>query len=433
MAEILPFRGIRYNEEKVAGLETVTAPPYDIVSPQDRDRLYEKSDCNIIRLILGKDFPGDDVENNKYIRAADFLHGWLREGILREDEKEGVYIYEQEYSYKGSRKTRRGFIALLRLEDFGRGRVFPHEETLSRPKRDRLNLMRVCRANLSPIFTLYSDPMRVTDEVLKEGEELFEVKDAEGIKHKVRNLTSGEKIGKLKGFLKDKEIYIADGHHRYETALNFRNEMRRKFPRDTGGEAYNYLMTYFVNMDNEGLITLPAHRLIFNPDGLDVNGLREELSRVFEITSFGTGEDKLRGLLSSLKEGNGDREHLFGMYDGDNLYLLRLRDETELHRLVKGNKSWNWKRLDITILHRVILDGILAGGERLDEEKIDYRTDAGEAFRLVREGRYQLAFFVNPTRVSQVRNVTRVGEKMPGKATYFYPKLLSGLLMRKIS
>ncbi len=432
MVEILPFRGIRYNEGKGDALEKVTAPPYDVISPQDRDRFYERSDYNVIRLILGKEFPGDDERNNKYSRAADFFQEWLRKGVLKEDGEPAIYVYEQEYFHGGRKKFRRGFLALLKLEDFGRGGIFPHEETLSKPKKDRLNLLRVCRANLCPIFTIYSDPARVVDGLL-EGEEktLMEVEDDKGEVHRVKTITSGEKIEGLRQFLRDKEIYLADGHHRYETALNFRNETRRKCSAWAGNEACNYLMTYFTNIDDEGLIILPAHRLISRSESPDIDALIKKLNPFFEITLFGAEESGLRKLLSSLEERK-EGEYLFGMYGAGKLYLLRLKDEALIQQLIKGDKSWDWKRLDVTILHQVIINGSLAGGERLGEGMVSYLTDAEEAFRSVREGKYQLAFFINPPEVNQIRAIARVGEKMPGKATYFYPKLLTGLLMRKM-
>ncbi|NOX97542.1 MAG: DUF1015 domain-containing protein [Nitrospirae bacterium] len=432
MAEILPFRGIRYDEGRGDALERVIAPPYDVISPQDRDRFYGESDYNVIRLILGKEFPEDDERNNKYSRAADFFQEWLKKGVLKEDEEPAIYVYEQEYFHKGKKKSRRGFLALLKLEDFGSGGIFPHEETLSQPKKDRLNLLRVCWANLGPIFTLYSDPNRIVEGLLgEEKETLIDVEDTKGERHKIKAITSSEKIEGLKQFLKNKEIYLADGHHRYETALNFRNEMRQKSSSYTGGEAYNYLMTYFTNMDDEGLLILPAHRLISKLKDLNIDELIKKLSPCFEITLLGPGEDELRKLLSSLEKRN-EGEHLFGMYGAGRLYLLRLRDEAILHKLMGGDKSWDWKKLDVTILHQIILNGGLSGGKRLDEGKVDYLTDAEEAFRLVGRGKYQLAFFLNPPKVSQMRDIARVGEKMPGKATYFYPKLLTGLLMRKM-
>ena len=429
----MPFKGIRYAQGKGEVLERVISPPYDVISQKEGEELYEKSDYNVIRLILGKEFPGDDERDNKYSRAANFFQEWLGEGIIREDEESCIYIYEQVYSHEGRKKVRWGFLALLKLEDFDKGVVLPHEETLSRPREDRLRLLRACRANLSPIFTLYSDPARTMDNLLEEKREpLVEVEDAQGEKHRLWAITSKEKIERLKQFLSDKEIYLADRHHRYETALNFRNEMRQRFPHYTGNEAYNYLMAYLTNIDSEGLALLPAHRLVSGLDNLDIEELKRRLSRFFEVTPFGEGEGNLQRLLSSL-EGRNAEEHLFGMYGAGCLYLLRLRNETVLRQLIEGDKSWSWKRLDITILHQVILNGSLAGGKLLDEEQISYLTNAEEAFRLVKEGRHQLAFFVNPPKVSQMRDVARMGEKMPGKATYFYPKLLSGLVMRKIS
>lgn len=433
MAEIGPFKGIRYAQGKGNALGRVVAPPYDVITSRDKDELYEKSDYNVVRLILGKEFPGDNERDNKYNRAANLFQGWLREGVLKEDEEPAIYIYQQEYFHAGRKKTRRGLLALLKLEDFDKGVILPHEETLSRPLEDRLHLLKACRANLSPIFTLYSDPARTMDSLLEEEREpLMEMEDAQGEKHCLWAVTQSEKIGEWRRFLKDKEIYIADGHHRYETALNFRNELRLKSSSDTGSEAYNYLLAYLTNMDSRELTILPAHRLISHLESLDRDELRKKLSHLFDIIPFGAGKGELGRLLSFMREGSDDKEHLFGMDDGENLYLLRLRDERELHQLVEGNKSWNWKRLDVTILHRVILDGCLAAGKRLDEGKIAYLINAEEAFRLVREGRHRLAFFVNPSKVNQIKDIARAGEKMPGKATYFYPKLLTGLLMRKI-
>ncbi len=456
MAEILPFRGIRYNKDNVGSLEVVTAPPYDVISSQDRDRLYEKNDYNVIRLILGKEFPGDDKRNNRYSRAANFLHDWLKEGILKEDAQESIYVYEQEYSYRGKRKVRRGFISLLRLKDFGQG-VLPHEETLAKPKEDRLRLLKACQPNLSPIFTIYADPDRAIDAILdpftpfrdksltgleEEASPLIDMEDERGERHRLWSVSSPEKLKKLTRLMSDKEIYIADGHHRYETALTFRNEMRQCFHHSTGSEPYNYLMVYLTNMEGEGLTILPAHRLIQNLPDLDISKLKVQINKFFRITKLDPlerrflmgldkGEGQLRKMLSFLKEMGGNN-CVFGMSDGGKLYLLTLRDETIIDQLVKEEQSREWKRLDVTILHRIILDHILAKGKRMEEEKISYLVDAEEAFQLVKDRKYQLAFFLNPTRVNQVKAIARAGERMPGKATYFYPKLLTGLVMRPI-
>ncbi|MCK4326459.1 DUF1015 domain-containing protein, partial [bacterium] len=223
----------------------------------------------------------------------------------------------------------------------------------------------------------------------------------------------------------------ADGHHRYETALTFRNEMRQCFHHSTGSEPYNYLMVYLTNMEGEGLTILPAHRLIQDLPDLDISKLKVQINKFFKITELDKGEGQLRKMLSFLKEMGGNN-CVFGMSDGGKLYLLTLRDETIIDQLVKEEQSREWKRLDVTILHRIILDHILAKGKRMEEEKISYLVDAEEAFQLVKDRKYQLAFFLNPTRVNQVKAIARAGERMPGKATYFYPKLLTGLVMRPI-
>ncbi|MCD5390927.1 DUF1015 domain-containing protein [candidate division NPL-UPA2 bacterium] len=445
MAEILPFRGIRYNKDKVGSLEVVTAPPYDVISSQDRDRLYEKNGYNVIRLILGKEFPGDDERNNRYSRAANFLQDWLKQEILKEDEEESIYVYVQAYSYRGKRKVRRGFISLLRLKDFGHG-VLPHEETLAKPKEDRLRLLRACLANLSPIFTIYSDPDGAVDALLgpfapfrdapltgleEKASPLIDMEDEKGERHRLWPVSSPEKLKRLREIMSDKEIYLADGHHRYETALAFRNEMRQRSPHSTGSEPYNYLMAYLTNMEDEGLTILPTHRLIRDLPDLDIPALKAQINKFFKITELDKGEDQIGKMLSSLEK-MAESNCAFGMSEGAKLHLLTLRDETIVDQLVKEERSREWKRLDVTILHRIILDHILAEGERMEEERITYLIDAEEAFQLVKEGKYQLAFFLNPTKVNQVKAIARAGERMPGKATYFYPKLLTGLVMRKI-
>jgi len=445
VATVFPFRGLRYNPEKVGDLSLVVTPPYDVISPEAQERYYQRHPYNVIRLILGKEFPNDGPGNNRYTRAAWDFQSWQEEGILIRDERPSIYIYEQAFALRdGQKRRRKGIIALVKLEGFAKGTVFPHEWTLSKPKWDRLELMRACYANFSPIFSFYSSGGKLIHQVLKdkmEGEPAIDLMDEDRIEHRLWLLQDLTLIQAVVKELADKQVFIADGHHRYETALAFRDELWVKDPADPdrkGQKAYNFVMMALVDMEDEGLAILPTHRMVRRLPALDKRALLTRVSPYFEVDVRplrpGQEIEDLEVVLAEVRD-RGQRGHVFGMYGGgQDFYLLTLRDERVLERLIQAPRSFAYKRLDVTILHSLIIEGLLGlGAEEAErEEKLHYTRDEVEAYLQVREGKYQLAFFLNPTKLEEVHQVASARERMPQKSTFFYPKLLTGLVINPI-
>ena len=403
MAEIVPFKGVLYNMSKVSG-EDVIAPPYDIIAPEYKEKLYSKSPYNIVRIDFGKELEGDNELQNKHTRAANNLNSWLKDRILLGSKTPAFYAYEVEYKVKEKTKKLRGFFSLVRLEELGKG-VYPHECTHSKPKADRLNLLRACRANISPIFSLYNSPEKKASEIISRvmlQKPYMKAKDSDGAIHRLWVVEAEKDIKTTQNDLKGKPVFIADGHHRYETALEFKKEMNR-----SGG--WDYVLMFLANMSDEGLTILPAHRLVKN---LPENSL-DILSGHFAIEIL-SSQDDITGALSGCGHAIG-----FCHRNSDNLYLLRHKGS--------GLENINpaLKELDVTILHELIFKKLLNISE------VTYEMDAAETRDMVRKGIYDAAFFLNPTGVKDVERVALSGERMPPKSTYFYPKLLTGMVIYK--
>lgn len=414
MAEVIPFRGIFYNVSRVSG-EDVVAPPYDIITPEYREQLYNKSPYNIVRIDSGKELEGDNESENKYTRAAYHLNSWLDDGILVRVQNPGFYVYEVDYTIEGQQKKLRGFFGVVRLEELGKGNIYPHECTHSKPKVDRLNLMRACNANVSPIFSLYNNPERKASEVLEGLTRLrqpyMEARDHDGAVHRLWIIEDKEDIEMLRNDLKGRAIFIADGHHRYETALEFQREMQAKNPSYTGDELFNYVLMFLANISDGGLTILPTHRLI---KSIPENPM-DSLSRYFEVEAVPSGKD-IAGIISGT-------EHAFGFCQQGNghQYILRYRgdDLSDVHPALR--------ELDVMILHELIFKKILGVAD------IAYEMDVRETINKVKDGRYGAAFFLNPTKVEDVERVALASMRMPPKSTYFYPKLLTGFVINSFN
>ncbi len=440
MANILPFKGIFYNREKIKELSWVLAPPFDIISSEAQERYYQMSRYNVIRLILGKEFPGDNEANNRYTRSAQFFQEWCKQEILIRDGSPSVYLLEQEYELrsdmlgevapgsKGKTVKRRGFIALAQLEDFSKGIVRPHESTLVEPKRDRLNLLRACRANFSQVFTTYEDAENRIDRLWQKKRNetpLIDLINEENIRHRLWRINERESINLIVEGMRRKKLFIADGHHRYESALEYRNELGRNNPQHSTQESYNYVMAYFVNMENGGLEILPIHRAIRSFEGFDGKRLIDGAGKYFDIKKF----NNLKELLGQLK--NEKAKHRIGMYMGGNeFYLLSLKDEKITKGLIKGRQKI-FCELDVVILHTLIIEKVLKISPE-SQESITYSEKINEMVGKVRDGSHCVAFFLRPVKVSEFKAVVEAGEIMPKKSTFFYPKLLSGLVINKI-
>ena len=435
MVEIAPFNGIYYNREKIGNLDDVMSPPYDIISEEMQHKLYEKHPYNIVRLILGKEYPDDTSENNRYTRAAKFLKEWLEKGVLIKSEKPAIYPYKIDYEIKGTKRRFNGFFVLLKLDpDYKQ--VKAHEKTLSKPKADRLNLMRTTYANLEPIELLYVDEK---DEVMKEidnyilnTEPAIDVIGYDGFKHKLWEVNDDKLISFLQSWMKDKILFIADGHHRYQTAIDFANEIREKTGNRDENAPFNYMMVILANMFDKGLAILPTHRLI--KKNISLEAILKGVEKYFDIEEKTLISEDYEGqskeIIKALEPKNG--EHKFALYTGKNkYYIFTLKNENILDRMMPSY-SKTLKRLDVTILHKIILEPVMGINETNIEEHVKYTRDNVEAIKLVAEGKFDYSFLMNATKIEELRDVANAGEHMPQKSTYFLPKMLSGLVMRKI-
>lgn len=440
MAEIIPFKGLLYNQKKIGTLQTVVAPPYDVISKSYQEELYRKSDYNIVRLILGKTFENDNDQNNRYTRAARDLNDWLKKEILQQNSCECLYRYSQEYFFNREKRKRVGFIARVKLEELDKGIIFPHEFTFSKPKEDRLKLTRACRVNFSQIFGLFPDSGQTADHLIEKGlseQSLLKTEDSEGVIHKFGKILNKEIIEQLVSHMKDKQIFIADGHHRYETALTYRDEMRKKYGSSEGNKPYDYVMMYLTNMDSEGTSIFPIHRLLFDLDNFQPDQLLNSLETFFKIQKFlfssEAEKDKARNHLFQQMELKGKDQFAFGLYSGaQSFYLLLLKNNSFM---IDNSKPKDFFELDAFILHSLVIEkimGIKAESVK-NQDHISYKKNEKEAVEMVDSGEYQLAFFLNPTRMEQIKKIAGAGERMPQKSTFFYPKLLSGLVINPLT
>ncbi|MBL7069399.1 MAG: DUF1015 domain-containing protein [Candidatus Omnitrophica bacterium] len=430
MAQIKPFRGVLYNPRLIDDLSKAVTPPYDVISENMQEEYYSLHRNNVIRLILGRIKKGDNRFSNRYTRAKKFFKSWIDKGILLQDKTPSLYIYRQDYYFRGNLKTRLGFVSLMKVEDPHKSRVLPHEYTFAKPKKDRLNLLKATRANLSPIFTLYDDRDSLITEILKVNTNRDPDIDIEqdGVSHKLWRLSDQDVISKISDLVKDKQVFIADGHHRYEVALTFRDMMRKRKRRSQREIGSDYIMVYFSNLDPESQTILSTHRVIRSIKKTKFQKPISELKRYFHVENL-----KSKDEMFSKMEGAGEDESVFGMYyKKEGFLLLTLKERDVLSKIIAQNRSYQWKWLDVTILHQLIFNHILKVKEKVaKKDNIVYTRETDYAVRLVDEGGYQVCFFLNPPKIEQVRDVASSRDRMPRKTTYFYPKPLSGLVFYK--
>lgn len=431
MAHIVPFKGLRYNPEKIASVASVVTPPYDVIDETAQARYYAEHPANVIRLELGLIFPQDTSSNNRYTRAQQYLEKWLEDEILTADSRPTLYLYEQEFVVKGTRMIRTGLVCGLKVEPYETGTVLPHEETLSKPKADRLALMRATRSNFSSIFGLYSDPQNEVTALLRKKTEGrlpdIDMVDEAGETHRIWIIQDEAALDEVIRLFQEKQIFIADGHHRYETALEYAREMR-----ELGCTNLDFVLTTLVNLYDDGLLVLPTHRVVGNIADLNMAELQKKLSELFEVEPYGTFDD-ITALMKQLESQVGT-EHVFGMAAGDNLYQLRLKDSSAAAQLLPADRSSAWKELDVAILDNLVLDRMLGIGEaeRRNQDHLAYSRSEEWVLEQVRSKQYQLGFLINATRVQEIVDVAQARDKMPQKSTYFYPKLITGLIINKL-
>lgn len=436
MAQIIPFRGLRFNRKKIKDLKLAVSPPYDVISAAEQSRLYKAHKYNVVRIILGKEKKSDDALCNRYSRARNFFKSWLRQGILIQDKKPSIYIYEQSYILEARRLRRIGFIALLKLEPPDKGVILAHEKTFCKPKEDRLKLLKSTEANLSPIFGLYPDEHFRIDRLLSGYCRTMPLADFEfeGIRNRLWQIDSRNFIQALTKLMRRKIIFIADGHHRYEAAYYYKKLMSKKRavinPERSRRINADYVMMYFSNLASGGLKILPTHRAIRNIPKAELARLPMILQRYFTISQVSSQKELFSRLTQEgVSPPRGASQHLFGLYlKGKGFYLLKLKQK----KILKMDSCYS--SLDVVILHNLILDKLLGiKEEKAGVQNILYTRDEQEAMRLVNNRKYDCAFFLNPPRPGQVSAIAgRSLRKMPHKSTYFYPKPLSGLVINKL-
>lgn len=434
MAVIAPFRGLRYNPERVQDFDRVVIPPYDVISPAEQETFHGLSPHNMIRLELGMTQPGDTGRNNAHTRAAEYLAQWRHEGVLVQDPEPAVYYYELDYSLPTGMETRYGFMALLRLEDFDSGAVKPHERTFKTVKAERLSLMLATHANLSPVFAVYSDPEGVVNQSLQNGrrdEPAMSFSDRNGMTHRVWKVANLEAIRRVRGLMADKPLFIADGHHRYETALNYRNLMRERYPQAGPRAAFEYIMVYLSHLEQKGLTILPTHRLLRNLDSIDLQAFLQRAEEFFHVSSFALTESGKADWLSSLRNGVGRKQTAIGFFGkhASDYYLFKVKPEPVSAFLSRQGIPMVLQDLDVAVLDQLVLRKLMGLSESYlsDKSNVYFSHDFAEAIQETRSCTCDAAFLINPTRIDQVQRVATAGEVMPHKSTYFYPKVGSGI------
>jgi uncharacterized protein (DUF1015 family) len=429
MAHIEPFPAFRYDAAKSA-LAGVATQPYDKITPAMQDRYYAASPYNLVRIILGKRQPGDGPENNPYTRAAKFFRDWREEGILHQDPEPSIYRYVQRFSAPAATSDvlqfeRQGFIALGKIEDYAAGVVFRHEQTLAKPKADRLDLLRATRAHFGQIFMLYNDPGAEVDHALASTDPpTMEMTDEYGVSHLVWKISDSGIIDAVRNKMRDKQLIIADGHHRYETALAYRNEQRAGENVGLASAPYEFVMMTFVNMASPGLVILPTHRVVHGLANFSPDDFAAKAGKFFTVDEADAGLTPERAN-SMLREGGHTGTAILAA-TRDRVFLLsRPKSSEEVFRDV----SLRQQSLDVVQLHKCLLEQVLGISEVAIREQtnVSYIRDSEEAMNSVRTGKANVAFLMNPVRMQQMRDIAFAGEVLPQKSTDFYPKLLSGL------
>ncbi|MBN2138863.1 MAG: DUF1015 domain-containing protein [Sedimentisphaerales bacterium] len=435
--KIRSFRAFRFDSAVVGDSGDCIAPPYDVINADQQESLYEKNDYNIVRIIRAKTSSSDTDADNQYTRARDYLDKWISDGALKQDSTEAVYAYVQDYDLGETHLQRLTFIALAELEDFG-DVVKPHEEILSKPMQDRLNLTKATDAQLGLVFMLYNDPGQTAEKIIENAASetpLIDFTDDQDVRHRLFAITGEDDVGAIVKMMRDKSVIIADGHHRYTTGLTY--------ARQSSNPAAKYQMLAFTNMAHEGLIVLATHRLVANLDDFSMAKLLAGLAENFDLTTLSFTDDKSKAdakqkALAEMKAQMDKDNSAFVIYGPDSAFHLAVLKDHAVMDAAVPDRSEAYRSLDVAVLHKLILEDILgidqdrrAKGENLQYVK-DTPNAIDDSIAQVDAGQKQAAFFMNPIKMSQLIGVTDAGERMPQKSTYFYPKMFTGLTINKL-
>lgn len=433
MADVRPLQGIRYSGEKVGNVGEVVTPPFDVISAEDQVRFYARHPYNVIRLELGQELAEDDTLDNRYTRAAAALAEWRVQGVLRQETTPHYYLYQQVFTHGGQSYTRTGLLARVRLEPWSERVVLPHERTLSKPKDDRLKLLHACATNFSPLMSMYEDPQGRMRRLLASYAANAEVQITDEVheKHLLHPITDAGQSALIQDFFAERQLYMADGHHRYETALKYRDEIRTQRRHIDADDAVNFVLMALIDVDDPGLLVLPTHRLLFGLPSQTLHMLsREHLEQYFTVRELGTTTS--HDLLGQLERAE-EEQPSFVVCTATQNWLLS-PNEQGMRRMEQSGHSAAWNRLDVSVAHTLLLETLLgiSAAEVTAGTYIRYTRDAQEALDSVHAGEMQAALLLNATRVQQICDVAQAGDLMPQKSTYYYPKLITGLVMNPL-
>ena len=435
--QIKPFKAFRFDKAVVDNVGSCIAPPYDVISPAQQEQLYKKSEHNIVRIIKGKTTDSDNGDNNQYTRAAEYLNDWIKKGVLKQDPDEAIYAYLQDFNLAGTQLQRLAFVALARLEEFGKT-VKPHEQVFNKPILDRLSLKRAATARFGLVFMLYEDQQQIADKIIEQTattESLIDIVDEQNVRHRLFAITAEEDTDAIVKMMSDKSCIIADGHHRYTTGLTYSKEL--------SNQAAEYQMLAFANVSHKGLIVLATHRLVGNLEDFCFEKLFAGIKENFEVIEFKFDSSKAKidarkKMLTQMKVEHDNDKKAFGFYGPNKAFYVAVLKDKKVMDAVVPDMSSAWRTLDVSVLHKLVLEKLLGiDVEKLAKgENIQYVKDTPDAIdqsiSQVDTGRKQAAFFMNPIKMEQLKKVTEAGERMPQKSTYFYPKVYTGLTIQKL-
>ncbi len=436
MAEIRPFQGVRYNEHLVNDLSTVICPPYDIITPHLAQELYHRSEHNFVRLEYGRLLPPGASTDERHAHSAAILEQWLKLGVLKIEKRPAIYLHDHSFTYLGKKYKRRGITVAVRLAEWAQMVIRPHEGTLAKPKDDRVNLLWTLGANTSPILTLFDDrEEQVASRLALEAQKqpLISLDTDTGESHNIWAITAPEVIEQISASFNRKPLYIADGHHRYESALTYQRERRACSGAASGNEGFNFVMMTLVAFTDPGLIVLPPHRLVRGIPKAILTELRSRLKSFFEIEELPLSMPGVWQQVDALLGGddtNQVRFILFGLSPG-HLMVLKLHDFGAVRQMIPYFHGELYSKLNVAVLDHVILEEIL-GLSISEETSLAFSYDKQEAVGKVSDQEYQLAFLLSPVKVEEIKAIADAGERMPRKSTYFYPKPPAGLVFRRL-
>jgi uncharacterized protein (DUF1015 family) len=435
MADVRPFKGVRYDPQTINDLASVICPPYDIINPEQQDALYQRNEFNFVRIEFNRELPQDTPGDNRYTRSATNIKKWLERGVLKTESQPAIYVHHHYFNCGGKQYRRRNVIACVKLEEWEKMVIRPHENVLPKAKSDRLSMLWACQANTSPILAMYEDRKKEVAALLAKEEKnrpVIDIVDDCGERHRVWAIVRPEVISGIRQSLAQTPFYIADGHHRYDSALTYRREKNAHTASVSGEEAYNLVMMSLVDFADEGLVILPPHRLVRGIPRSIFNGLGDQLKVFFDVEELPLNapdiwqklDTRLTGMTPDMKE---VKLALYGHEPGS-IAVLTLRDFEAVNRLMPSFHSELYKRLDVSLVDHIILEKLLGISKEEEEKVLAYTYDRKDAINRVIDQQYQLVFLLNPVKPELIQAIADAGDRMPRKSTYFYPKSPAGLV-----